>query len=531
MPPHLDYLMDSVMAMAKEERFRQVQVWNFPQGKNPAQLHLIGKDWITRFLNCHSELASKFACRIDRQRTYASNLYTIKDHYHKLDWVIWKEGIEAKIIKYVDEKGFVMGIFPQTKCVTRKGWKNTLVKQDGKWEFITALEAVSVDGFVFPSFLITNGAVQCFNWYKNVHAEDQNARFAVSKKGWTDNTMAMHLLTEIYDPISRVHCSKKKRLLILDGYASHIDYTLLSYCEVNNIIVFCLPAHSTNLLKPLDVGLFCSLQLAYCKAVEEYFLSTSCAISQDLYFPLYKQACMKAYTKHNIQAAFKVAGIVPFNRRVVLSQLQLPPRSPPSKQVWVQILEKTPYTWHDICQHTNYALTFANTATEGQACNWILRFSHAAEHSLTQMDLAQTQLQRLQEQIKNIRPSKKDIHQFSNSQRAAVITGESILAGMKKHKDKDTAVKEKRDAKKVQKETPVIVPVTPKQSRVRFEHTPAVNHRNQISDDGSYISILHSTDSDDDSYRPLHGNRTPHNRDGPETPVPVYSMSLRSRQG
>jgi hypothetical protein len=43
MPPRLDYLMESVMAMAKEERFRQVQVRNFPQGKNPAQLHLIGK--------------------------------------------------------------------------------------------------------------------------------------------------------------------------------------------------------------------------------------------------------------------------------------------------------------------------------------------------------------------------------------------------------------------------------------------------------------------------------------------------------
>jgi hypothetical protein len=152
------------------------------------------------------------------------------------------------------------------------------------------------------------------------------------------------------------------------------------------------------------------------------------------------------------------------------------------------------------------------------------------------MDLAETQLQRLQEQIKNIRPSKKDMRQFSKSQRAAVMTGEAILAGMKEREDKDVAVKEKRAAKKAQKaqkETPVIVPVTPKRSRVRFGRTAtAVNHRNQISDDGFYISILHSSDSnDDDSYRPLHGNRTPRNRDGPETSVPLYSMSLRYRQG
>jgi hypothetical protein len=431
MPPRLNYFMDSVMAMAKEEQFPQVEVRNFPQVKNPAQLHLIGKNWITRFLNHHSELASKFASRIDSQRAYASNPHTIKDHYRKLGRVIREEGIEAKDFTNVDEKGFVMGISPRTKVVTRKGRKNPRSKQDGKQEFITAPEAVSADGFVFPSFLIAKGAVQCFDWYKNVHADDKDAHFEVSKKGWTDDTMAMHWLTEVYDPISRVRCSGRKHLLILDGHASRINYIFLSYCEVNNIIIFCLPAYSTNLLQPLDVGLFGPLQLAYRKAVEEYFLSTSCGINRDRFFPLYKHARMKAYTKHNIQAACKVSGIVIFNPRAVLSQLQLPSGSPPSHQVSAQILEQTPYTRHDLCQHTTYALTFAKTATEGQICNWILRFAHAAEHSLTQMDLAQTQLQRLQEQIKKIGPSKKDMRQFSKIQRAAVMTGEAILAGLK----------------------------------------------------------------------------------------------------
>jgi len=102
---------------------------------------------------------------------------------------------------------------------------------------------------------------------------------------------------------------------------------------------------------------------------------------------------------------------------------------------------------------------------------------------------------------------------------------------MKELKDKDAAVKEKRAAKKAQKETPVIFPVTPKRSKMCSVHTRSVNHRKQISDDGSYSSITHSGNSDDDTYRRLHGNPTWHNRDGPEIPVPVYSMSLPSRQG
>jgi len=77
-----------------------------------------------------------------------------------------------------------------------------------------------------------------------------------------------------------------------------------------------------------------------------------------------------------------------------------------------------------------------------------------------------------------------------------------------------------------------MIPVTPKLSKVRFQHNSIdLTNQLEVSDEGSYISILGSSDEE---YRPLHGNRTPRNRDGPEAPVPVlmpvYSTSLRSRR-
>jgi len=53
------------------------------------------------------------------------------------------------------------------------------------------------------------------------------------------------------------------------------------------------------------------------------------------------------------------------------------------------------------------------------------------------------------------------MQQLSNTQKAALMTGKAILVGMMEYMDKDAAVKEKRATKKAQKETPVIVPVTP----------------------------------------------------------------------
>jgi len=85
-------------------------------------------------------------------------------------------------------------------------------------------------------------------------------------------------------------------LLILDGHVSPIIDKFLTFCEANNIVVFCLPPHSTHLLQPLDVGLFAPLQLAYQKAIEDYYLTTTIGINRDIFFPPYKEALQQAYT-------------------------------------------------------------------------------------------------------------------------------------------------------------------------------------------------------------------------------------------
>ena len=191
-------------------------------------------------------------------------------------------------------------------------------------------------------YLIGKGSTHIFDWYKHVEEEDKNARWAVSPKGWTDSRIGYDWLTNVYDPISKEHCPEESRLLILDGHVSHINYKFLRYCEQNDIVVFCLPPHSTHLLQPLDVGLFSPLQKHYQNIIEDYFLTTDIGINRDLFFPLYKKARALTYTKHNIEGAFKKCGIVLFNPRTVLAQGSRAPPAPTSNGEF--LLEKTPYT-------------------------------------------------------------------------------------------------------------------------------------------------------------------------------------------
>ena len=102
------------------------------------------------------------------------------------------------------------------------------------------------------------------------------------------------------------------------------------------------------------------------------------------------------------------------NPRVILSQLAKPTaKSHSQSNSTTCILERTPYTKHGLQQQTLFALNFVKTASDGEVCGWILRFAHAAEHSLTEVDLARVELQRLRNQTKNVRSSKKDMRQFS----------------------------------------------------------------------------------------------------------------------
>lgn len=307
------------LAVEERERLRSRYA---AEGRRNKVWDQIGKNWISQFLNRHPILATKLAVRMDRQRVYANNPITISDHFRKLGKIIRSEGIKPRAITNVDEKGIMLGFSSKTKVITQRGKRNPHVKQHGEREMVTLVEAVTADGYIFPTFLITKGKVHTYGAFGNLTPDDakNQVRFAKSPKGWTDDELGYYWLVEVYEPCSREFIQPgEKRLLILDGHVSHVNYEFCEFCRIHDIILFCLPSHSTHLLQPLDVGLFGPLQREYSKVLEDYFLSTGVGISHRQFLPLYKLARDKAYTKANIESAFRKTGIVPFNPRAVQS--------------------------------------------------------------------------------------------------------------------------------------------------------------------------------------------------------------------
>ncbi|KAF8248739.1 DDE-domain-containing protein, partial [Wilcoxina mikolae CBS 423.85] len=157
-------------------------------------------------------------------------------------------------------------------------------------------------------------------------------------------------LVNVYDSYSKQHCPAETRLLILDGYGSHITADFIDYCKNNNIAVYYLPPNSTHLLQSLDVSLFAPLQNYYGKAIEDHFLTTDISVNHDTFFPLIKQSHKIAYTKETIENTFRGCSIVLLHSKVVMDKLQAPTTS--LNNLPTLTLERTPYTKCELRQQT-----------------------------------------------------------------------------------------------------------------------------------------------------------------------------------
>jgi len=66
----------------------------------------VGANWITRFLDRHSQLAAKFTTPMERARMEAASPPIIRDHFAKLGRAIKAKDIKEPEVYNMDEKGF-----------------------------------------------------------------------------------------------------------------------------------------------------------------------------------------------------------------------------------------------------------------------------------------------------------------------------------------------------------------------------------------------------------------------------------------
>jgi hypothetical protein len=84
-----------------------------------------------------------------------------------------------------------------------------------------------------------------------------------------------------------------------------------------------MPAYSSHLLQPLDVGCFPPLKTIYGRKVQEKMLAGIHHIDKQEFLPIYLEARRQALLPSNIRSGFMATGLFPLDPNKVLSRLQV----------------------------------------------------------------------------------------------------------------------------------------------------------------------------------------------------------------
>ena len=152
------------------------------------------------------------------------------------------------------------------------------------------------------------------------HFDVASGRYCIFET-WFSN----HFL--VYAPPSR------PLLLLMDGHASLV---FVNRAAEEQIIVFCLPPHSSHKTQPLDKGVFSPLKENWREECHLYVQNNpGKVVTRYSFSEIFKKAWMRSMTPANIVSGLKITGIYPTDRSVVI------PAKGPVPEKYSSICERT----------------------------------------------------------------------------------------------------------------------------------------------------------------------------------------------
>ena len=293
----------------------------------------LGINWVSKFLSRHKELDTVFCQALDKERALMHNAEMLNQWFQLYAKNFNQYKFNEEDCYNMDEKGFAMGLVGKLRVICSKHDRPALLTQCGNREWVSLIECVSADGAVLKPWVIFKGKQQQKAWRSFIK---EGGHIALSENGWTNNEIGLDWLKQCFEPETRSRLKGRYRLLILDGHASHLTSEAIQFCKEKDIILLCLPSHSTDMLQPLDVGVFHPLSTAYRVELEKYTrLGVGYSIDKADFLLLYQKARNRALSTQNIQHAWSKSGLFPFNPAIVLQKLPSPPHpsTPPKMTV------------------------------------------------------------------------------------------------------------------------------------------------------------------------------------------------------
>lgn len=283
-----------------------------------------GRGWMEGFRKRHPKLTLRTPQALSYCRAAMVNKDAVDDFFAKLGALYGRLNLISKPMQIfnIDETGISV-VHKPGRVVCELGRKHVYSLTSGeKGQTHTVVSCVSVSGVVLPPMLI----------YPRKRAVPEGFRtgalpgtvFTTSDNGW----ITQEIYIEWFKLFLQSIPPARPVLLLEDGHASHITIEVIELARKNNVHLLCLPAHTSHILQPLDVGVFKSFKTNYSKACRRYMVDhPGRVITSDAIAGLLAEAWPLSFTPVNILSGFKKTGVYPLNPGEVCDRMLAPSKS------------------------------------------------------------------------------------------------------------------------------------------------------------------------------------------------------------
>nr|CAH7754791.1 unnamed protein product [Callosobruchus chinensis] len=202
----------------------------------------------------------------------------------------------------------------KSKVVGERGQKSSRVISSSGRENTTLVLACSATGQRVPPLIIFKGKNIWYQWKAPPDEEFPGTAYAATPNGWMETKIFKTYFEKTLVPALG---DKRPVLVIYDGHSTHVSLDLVEYAMDQGITILKLPAHTSDILQPLDVCVFKSYKDKWDQTVATWQRQH---IGQMLPKSLFSQFVGETWSSVSddvIMNGFRKAGIFPFNAAVV----------------------------------------------------------------------------------------------------------------------------------------------------------------------------------------------------------------------
>ena len=300
--------------------FKHVQRVIYDYLKRTNQLNLFkngkpGREWFNSFKSrWKHELNERSAGNIAKLRAASCTNKQVDEFFENVNKAYQVANIkDGHHVWNVDETGF-SGDQGNKMILCARGAKRPLcITGDNEKMYYTVQNCCNAAGLYVPPMIIYKSKNRLFNTW--CVGGPTKAVFTTSPSGWIEEDQFIQWLQQLFVPT--IKTIGGQHILVLDGHSSHLSLCAIEICIENNITMLCLPAHSSHILQPLDVGVYGHVKKEWRQILQDYYFNSRAEkLDKENFAPLLKKLydSNKAFTTLHAVGGFQNTGLYPLNK-------------------------------------------------------------------------------------------------------------------------------------------------------------------------------------------------------------------------